>query len=396
MTASPPPPTSAPPRSTRESERGMGTGPPAERACGQDRGGATTPTTGRSLPAAGGSAHDVGSSSVPRTGRGRSRGRDGPAARRRCAVSMSAPIARTGREDERSRADAPGDDGEPPGRDVVVGVDGSEVGWVRCGGPRGRPPARGTALRIVHAAPYLGAPGSRRAPVAGAAARAADHRHGLHRRPARRARACSATTEVVPGDPVDRPAAAAAARPSCSSSAAPPPARPTRWCSPRWPQRVAARSPRRSSSSRAAAAGRPEDRPGRGRPRCRATGRRRGGRRIRRRDGAAVRRAAVGAPDPTARAGGRLSTTSRGPSGSPASRASAPSCPTPGVATARRGLPHPPAGDQRRPRRSACTAPLDGPHRWLLRHCTSPMALVPEVHRPTGTTAGPSPAADGR
>jgi nucleotide-binding universal stress UspA family protein len=24
---------------------------------------------------------------------------------------------------------------------------------------------------------------------------------------------------------------------------------------------------------------------------------------------------------------------------------------------------------------------LDGPHRWLLRHCTSPMALVPEVHR---------------
>ena len=25
---------------------------------------------------------------------------------------------------------------------------------------------------------------------------------------------------------------------------------------------------------------------------------------------------------------------------------------------------------------------LDGPHRWLLRHCTSPMALVPPVHRP--------------
>jgi len=24
---------------------------------------------------------------------------------------------------------------------------------------------------------------------------------------------------------------------------------------------------------------------------------------------------------------------------------------------------------------------LDAPHRWLLRHCTSPMALVPEVHR---------------
>jgi nucleotide-binding universal stress UspA family protein len=25
---------------------------------------------------------------------------------------------------------------------------------------------------------------------------------------------------------------------------------------------------------------------------------------------------------------------------------------------------------------------LDGPHRWLLRHCTSPMALVPRAHRP--------------
>ena len=25
---------------------------------------------------------------------------------------------------------------------------------------------------------------------------------------------------------------------------------------------------------------------------------------------------------------------------------------------------------------------LDGPHRYLLRHCTSPMALIPRVHRP--------------
>ncbi|WP_448612446.1 universal stress protein [Geodermatophilus sp. URMC 60] len=28
--------------------------------------------------------------------------------------------------------------------------------------------------------------------------------------------------------------------------------------------------------------------------------------------------------------------------------------------------------------------PLDGLHRWLLRHCTSPMAFVPPVHRVTG------------
>mgnify|MGYP002336114551 CR=1 FL=1 len=25
---------------------------------------------------------------------------------------------------------------------------------------------------------------------------------------------------------------------------------------------------------------------------------------------------------------------------------------------------------------------LDGPHRWMLRHCTSPMALIPRTHRP--------------
>ncbi|TFV61827.1 universal stress protein [Geodermatophilus sp. DF01-2] len=29
--------------------------------------------------------------------------------------------------------------------------------------------------------------------------------------------------------------------------------------------------------------------------------------------------------------------------------------------------------------------PLDGLHRWLLRHCTSPMVFVPPVHRVTGT-----------
>ena len=28
--------------------------------------------------------------------------------------------------------------------------------------------------------------------------------------------------------------------------------------------------------------------------------------------------------------------------------------------------------------------PMDGLHRWLLRHCTSPMAFVPPVHRVTG------------
>jgi hypothetical protein len=29
---------------------------------------------------------------------------------------------------------------------------------------------------------------------------------------------------------------------------------------------------------------------------------------------------------------------------------------------------------------------LDGPHRWLLRHSTSPMALIPPVHSPDPDT----------
>jgi nucleotide-binding universal stress UspA family protein len=35
---------------------------------------------------------------------------------------------------------------------------------------------------------------------------------------------------------------------------------------------------------------------------------------------------------------------------------------------------------------------LDGPHRWLLRHCASPMALVPPVHRPERGSSPDRPA----
>jgi len=31
---------------------------------------------------------------------------------------------------------------------------------------------------------------------------------------------------------------------------------------------------------------------------------------------------------------------------------------------------------------------LDGPHRYLMRHCTSPMAMIPPVHRPGGEPRG--------
>ncbi len=66
----------------------------------------------------------------------------------------------------------------------------------------------------------------------------------------------------------------------------------------------------------------------------------------------------------------------------------------PGLGVSRTDLPGASAGDVLS---AACPAPLlvmstgrgtllhrslDGPHRWLLRHCTSPMALVPQVHRP--------------
>ena len=92
------------------------------------------------------------------------------------------------------------DSDDPPGLEVVVGVDGSEsalgaVRWAAQEAVRRRAP-----LRIVHAANYLGRPGVGGAPPAELprARRITAHAYTVARHAAPGVRAC---TEVVPGDP---------------------------------------------------------------------------------------------------------------------------------------------------------------------------------------------------
>ena len=98
---------------------------------------------------------------------------------------MEAPIAPTGgAEDVRADRAKSGDD--PPAREVVVGVDGSEVGLAAVRWAAQEAARRGAPLRILHAAPYL-ARGPGRGAVTRTPARPRHHRGGLHRRPAHRA-----------------------------------------------------------------------------------------------------------------------------------------------------------------------------------------------------------------
>ena len=98
-------------------------------------------------------------------------------------------------EEPQARPDA------PPQREIVVGVDGGEcalkaVRWAAQEAER-----RGAPLRIVHAAPYLGRPSPDGAPSPELprARRIAAKAFTVARHAAPRARA---TTDVVPGDPV--------------------------------------------------------------------------------------------------------------------------------------------------------------------------------------------------
>ena len=114
-------------------------------------------------------------------------------------MSTSAPMART---DSAAEGAAKATAGDPPGRGVVVGVDGTEValGAVRWAAQEAA--RRGAALLIVHAAPYLGRSGPGGAPppelprargiTAVAYTVARRNQPGLQ-----------ASTEVVPDEPVD-------------------------------------------------------------------------------------------------------------------------------------------------------------------------------------------------
>ena len=272
----------------------------------------------------------------------------------------------------------PSDGGDPPSAAVVVGVDGGECALAAVRWAAEEAGRRGAPLRIVHAAPYLGrriepgavSPELRRARRITAMA----YTQARHAAPA-----VAAATEVVPGDParvlVDEAGSAQLVVLGIATTGAydelvlAPVA-----------QRVAARSrtpvvvvPR---SRDAAAQGRPVAAIlGLGDPDD---------------DEPVVRWAA----DEARRSGTSLTVLQ------PRTRrvGAAPPVDWPERYADLQVTVHDvPGVDPRELLRAVCPSPvivlgaghgsflhrlLDGPHRYLLRHCTSPMALIPPVHRP--------------
>ena len=288
----------------------------------------------------------------------------------------SAPSARAGDTPARPR------DGEPPGREVVVGVDGTEVGLGAVRWAVQEAARRNAPLKILHAAPYLGRSGATGTPppelprargITAVAYTVARHSDA----------AVQASTEVVPDEPVDALLRAGAGSQllvlgSSTTGAA------DEMVLATVAARVAGRSPvpvvvvpRRRGATQEA------------RPVVAILG---VGDRAD--DEAVALFAAIAAQGERVpltllqtRPGHQDDATSwidddgawsqRFPgldvqrSDLPAARANqvlAAACPTPLLAIS--------AGHGTLLHRD-----LDGPHRWLLRHCTSPMALVPSVHR---------------
>jgi nucleotide-binding universal stress UspA family protein len=301
-------------------------------------------------------------------------------------VSASTPFTPLDREDDDAGAAAPAPrapaDEDTAAREVVVGVDGSEcaLGAVRWAA---REAARlGAPLRIVHAASYLGRGATagatspelpRARQIIGQAFTVARHTdHDL-----------AATTEVVPGEPIATLLRAGAAGQlivlgSSTTGAA------DEMVLASVALRVAARSvhpvvvvPRQRGTGAAArpvvavlGIGEPDD------------------------DAVVADFAAAAAE----RAGTGLSVLqTRAAAHGAASWADDPGQwreRFPDMEVSSTSLPGASAGDVLS---AACPTPLlvmstghgtllhrslDAPHRWLLRHCTSPIALVPEVHRP--------------
>jgi nucleotide-binding universal stress UspA family protein len=299
-------------------------------------------------------------------------------------MSTSTPFAPLDSEDDSpgaARRPAPrSPDDDPAPRDVVVGVDGSECGLQAARWAAREAVRRGAPLRIVHAATYLGAgtvpgrpspelPRARHITAqAYTAARRAEHD-------------LTASTEVVPEEPIPAllHAAVGAQLVVLGSSAT---GAPDEMVLAPVALRVAARTPhpvtivprQRGSAGvglpvvAVLGIGDPDD------------------------DDAVATYAAAAAE----RAGTRLSVLQTRPAGRGA--------PTwaddldqwreryPDLDVDRTELPGAAAGAVLR---AACPSPLlvmstgpgtllhrslDAPHRWLLRHCTSPMTLVPQVH----------------
>jgi nucleotide-binding universal stress UspA family protein len=299
-------------------------------------------------------------------------------------LSASTPIAPPGTADPAagSTSDtAPAHADDPPAREVVVGVDGSECGLRAVRWAAHEAAERNAPLRIVHAASYLGRRGVAGAPppelararqITGQAYTVARHTE----------RDLPATTEVVPGDPVGTLLRAAESGQLVVLGSSTTGAADELVLAP-VAARLAARSPlpvvvvprqRRSTPvGRPVVAvlgiGDPED------------------------DEEVARFAATAAHRTSAplaivqtRSAGHTETSWTDDLGEWSRR-------EPELEVTRTEVPHASAGQLLT---AASPTPLlvlsaghghllhrtlDGPHRWLLRHCTSPMALVPPVRR---------------
>jgi nucleotide-binding universal stress UspA family protein len=307
---------------------------------------------------------------------------------------MSAPIAPTARAEDVRAEGVPKAD-EPPGREVVVGVDGTEVGLGAVRWAAQEAARRNASLRILHAAPYLGRRGPTGTPPPelprARGITAVAYTVARHTEPG-----VPSSTEVVPGEPVPALLRAAASGQlvvlgSSTTGAA------DEMVLATVAARVAAGSPapvvvipRRRGSDPT------------GRPVVAVLG---GGDRA---DDEAVAlfaaAAAVRFGDPLSLLYTRSQQQNVAASwvDDPAEWAER----FAGLEIQRADLPSARANQVMG---AACPSPLlvisagqgsllhrslDGPHLWLLRHCTSPMALVPSVHR-AGRAGGEEVAAQG-
>ena len=295
---------------------------------------------------------------------------------------MPAPMAPTGgAEDVRADRATSGDD--PPPREIVVGVDGTEVGLGAVRWAAQEAARRGAPLRILHAAPYLGRGGPAGAPSPelprARGITAVAYTVARHTEPG-----VQSTTEVVPGDDAVTVLLRAAAASqlvvlgSSTTGAA------DEMVLAKLAARVAGHSPAPVV----------------------VVPRRRGGEPV---DRAVVAVLGVGEQADDEAVAAFAATTAQG-SGVPLSilqtRTSRHSVPGGWVddlsAWAQRfpdlevELSALPAARANQVLLEACPSPLivisaghgtllhrslDGPHLWLLRHCTSPMALIPAVDR---------------
>lgn len=293
-------------------------------------------------------------------------------------MTTSTPLAPT---DDRGEGRNGG--GDPPAREVVVGVDGSEVGlnavrWAALEAAR-----RNAPLRILHSGSYIGRRGTTAAPSP-----------ELHR--ARRITAQAYTvavhtapgvptsTEIVPGDPTSSLLRAAATGQlvvlgSSATGAA------DELVLASVAMRVAARSPQPVVVVPRRRHGEPTDRPT---VAVLGVGERDDDEAVA--DFAAAAAERLGVPLSVLQTRPARRTVPHSWVDDPAEWESR----YPGLKVDHTDLP---AARAEQVLGATCPSPLlvisaghgdllhrslDGPHRWLLRHCTSPMALVPRAHRP--------------